>query len=48
MTDAQLEAKFTGLAEGILAPGQTRRLMDMCWNVGRLADVAKLARAAAI
>jgi 2-methylcitrate dehydratase PrpD len=48
MTNAQLEGKFTGLADGILPAGQTRRLMDMCWNIGSLTDVAQLARAAAL
>ena len=40
--------KFTGLAEGILPAAQARRLMDMCWNIGSLTDVAQLARAAAV
>ena len=30
MTDAQLEAKFTALAEGILPARRVRRLMDLC------------------
>jgi 2-methylcitrate dehydratase PrpD len=48
MTNAQLEAKFAALADGILPAGQTRRLMDMCWNVGSLPDAGQLARAAAV
>jgi hypothetical protein len=47
MTNAQLEAKFTGLADGILPADQTRRLMELCWNVASLPDAAQLARAAA-
>ena len=47
MTNAQLEAKFTRLADGILPGAQTRQLMDLCWNIGSLTDVAQLARAAA-
>jgi 2-methylcitrate dehydratase PrpD len=47
MTDGQLEAKFTGLAEGILPLERTRRLMDLCWRVETLPDAAQLARAAA-
>ncbi len=47
MTDAQLEEKFTGLAEGILPPEQTRRIMDLCWNVWDLPDAGAIARAAA-
>jgi 2-methylcitrate dehydratase PrpD len=48
MTNAQLEAKFTGLADGVLPPEQTRRLMDLCWNISTLPDAAQLARAAAV
>jgi 2-methylcitrate dehydratase PrpD len=48
MTNAQLEAKFAGLAEGVLPPEQTRRLMDLCWNAAALPDAAQLARAAAV
>jgi 2-methylcitrate dehydratase PrpD len=33
MTDAQLERKFTDLAEGILPASQTRRVMDLCWHI---------------
>ena len=46
MTDAQLEAKFAGLADGILPSGQARRLMDLCWKFEGLPQVAELARAA--
>ena len=48
MTNAQLEAKFSGLADGILPAAQGRRLMDICWNIATLADAAQLARAAAV
>jgi 2-methylcitrate dehydratase PrpD len=48
MTNAQLEAKFAGLAEGVLPPDQVRRLMEMCWNAAALPDAAQLARAAAV
>jgi 2-methylcitrate dehydratase PrpD len=48
MTNPQLEAKFAGLAEGVLPPEQTRRLMDLCWNAAALPDAAQLARAAAV
>ncbi len=47
MTDAQLEEKFTGLAEGILPAGQTRALMDLCWNAWDLDDAGKIGRAGA-
>ena len=47
MTDAQLEAKFTGLATGILPADRVRKLMDLCWNIGSLAQAEQVARAAA-
>ena len=46
MTDAQLERKFSGLAEGILSPARVRELMDLCWNAETLDDAARIARAA--
>jgi 2-methylcitrate dehydratase PrpD len=48
MTDKALEAKFSDLAEGILAPAQARKLMDLCWNVEKLPAAADIARAAAV
>ena len=48
MTNAQLEAKFAGLAEGVLPADQARRLMELCWNTAALPDAAQLARAAAV
>jgi len=47
MSDADLEAKLAGLAEGVLPAAQARRLIDLCWNVEELRDVSELARAAA-
>jgi 2-methylcitrate dehydratase PrpD len=47
MTDAQLEDKFTGLAEGILPAKQTRRLIDLCWGVWGLEDAGEIGRAGA-
>jgi len=47
MTDAQLEAKFSDLAEGILPPDQVRKLMDLCWHAGTLADAGDITRAGA-
>lgn len=46
MTDAQLEAKFTGLAGGILPPERMRKLMDLCWTIEKLGKAEQLARAA--
>ncbi|MHB8354502.1 MAG: MmgE/PrpD family protein, partial [Burkholderiales bacterium] len=46
MTDQQLEAKFSDLAEGILTPLQTRLLMSDCWQVAQLSDASLIAKAA--
>ena len=46
MTDAQLEAKVTGLTEGVLPRDKSRRVMDLCWNAANLRDMAQLAQAA--
>jgi 2-methylcitrate dehydratase PrpD len=48
MSDKALEAKFADLAEGILPPAQTRRLMDLCWNIEKLPAAADVARAGAL
>ena len=45
MSDADLEAKFRGLAKGILDPAQTDRLIRLCWDVGSLEDAGEIARA---
>lgn len=47
MTDADLESKFAGLAEGIFPAERARHLMHLCWNVETLTDAAEIARAAA-
>ena len=46
MSDADLEAKFRGLAEGVLPEGQTRTLIARCWEVEALPSAAELAAAA--
>jgi 2-methylcitrate dehydratase PrpD len=46
MTDADLEAKFIGLTKGILPDTQTRTLIDLCWKLESLDDVAAITRAA--
>jgi 2-methylcitrate dehydratase PrpD len=48
MSDADLERKFSDLAEGILPPSQTRRVMDLCWGVAKLPDAAEITRAGAV
>ena len=47
MTNAELEAKFTGLVEGILPPDRARKLMDRCWTIEKLPQAAELAKAGA-
>ncbi|WP_395676345.1 MmgE/PrpD family protein [Inquilinus sp.] len=47
MTDAQLEDKFSGLAEGILPADRARRLMDLCWQAWTLDDAGAIGRAGA-
>src|SRR5688500_1109007 len=44
MSDADLEAKFRGLAKGILSVAETDRLIRLCWDVDSLPDPAEIAR----
>lgn len=45
MSDADLEAKFRGLADSILSKPETDKLIRLCWDVGKLKDAAEVARA---
>jgi 2-methylcitrate dehydratase PrpD len=45
MSDADLEAKFRGLAKGILSAEETDRLIGLCWKIQSLADASEIARA---
>jgi 2-methylcitrate dehydratase PrpD len=45
MTDQQLEAKFTDLAEAVLPAAQVRKLIEACWQVERLSSAAAIAKA---
>jgi 2-methylcitrate dehydratase PrpD len=45
MSDADLEAKFRGLAHGILSTSETDKLIRLCWDVGKLKDAGEVARA---
>jgi 2-methylcitrate dehydratase PrpD len=45
MTDADLEAKFRGLANGILSKAEADNLIRLCWEIGGLKDAAEVARA---
>lgn len=45
MSDADLEAKFRGFANGILSQAETDKLIRLCWGVARLKDAGEVARA---
>jgi 2-methylcitrate dehydratase PrpD len=47
LTNAQLEAKFAALVDGILPPRRARKLMDLAWNIAALPKASELARSAA-
>ena len=46
MSDADLEAKFKGLVEGVLAPAAIAECISLCWTMSTRDDAAALARAA--
>ncbi len=46
MSDADLEHKFRGLVEQTLGEPRTRRLLDACWAIEHVEDVASIAAAA--
>ena len=46
MSDADLEAKFQGLTEGVLSRAQREEVIALCWRVADLEDVGVLGRAA--
>jgi len=48
MSDKDLEAKFTGLANGVLPPDRQRKLMDLCWSVEGLPKAGAVAEAASV
>jgi 2-methylcitrate dehydratase PrpD len=45
LSDDDLEAKFRGLADGILSEGEGDRLIQLCWDIGKLKDAGEVARA---
>jgi 2-methylcitrate dehydratase PrpD len=47
MSDADLETKFRGLAEGVLEDGHRDQLLDLCWRLTELPDAGEIARTAA-
>jgi 2-methylcitrate dehydratase PrpD len=48
MSDADLEAKFRGLAAGILGDRQCSEVIRLCWAVESLPDAGAIVRAAAV
>ncbi|MEZ5289973.1 MAG: MmgE/PrpD family protein [Vicinamibacterales bacterium] len=46
MSDADLEAKVRGLADGVLPEAATAGVIDRCWRLDRLASAAEIATAA--
>jgi 2-methylcitrate dehydratase PrpD len=47
MSDAAIEQKVLGLADGILPPDQVRRVVDLCWRADALDDAGEIARRSA-
>ncbi len=47
MSDADLENKFRGLADGILPEQRQEELIRLCWSIESLKDAASIARASA-
>jgi hypothetical protein len=45
ISDADLEAKFRGLTDGILSNAETDNLIRLCWDIGKLRDAGDVARA---
>ncbi|MEO8679179.1 MAG: MmgE/PrpD family protein, partial [Vicinamibacterales bacterium] len=48
MSDRDLEAKFMGLADGVLPAAQARSLMDLCWTIDSLPAAGAVAAAARV
>jgi 2-methylcitrate dehydratase PrpD len=46
MSNSDLEHKFIGLSEDILGQARTRRLLDACWQIEHVEQVAAIAAAA--
>ena len=44
MSDAQLEAKFTSLAEPIIGKEKTRQLIAALWSLGKAPDLHTILR----
>ena len=46
MSDAELDAKFESLAEGVVSSAQAKRIMQLCWQLQRLPDAAEVIKEA--
>lgn len=46
MSDQALGEKLAALAAGILPPSRIEKLVDLCWGIEEIADVAAIAAAA--
>jgi len=44
MSDAEVEAKFRGLARNVLKSAQTDRLLDALWKIEDVADAGEIVR----
>ena len=47
MSDAAIEQKVVGLADGILRPDQIRHVVDLCWCADELDDAGEIAQRSA-
>jgi 2-methylcitrate dehydratase PrpD len=47
MSDADLEAKFKGMVEPVLGAAGAAKLIELCWTLQGLSDVATIARSGA-
>ena len=48
MSDAEVEAKFRGLARNVIEPVQTDRLLEALWNIETVADAGEIVRSTVI
>jgi 2-methylcitrate dehydratase PrpD len=48
MSDADLEVKFMGLANGILSEQQAKSLLSLCWKLESLPDMAAIPKTGAL
>jgi 2-methylcitrate dehydratase PrpD len=48
MSDQALEQKFADLADGILPAAQAKHVMELCWKLETLPNVAEIAKSAAV